>query len=164
MPTTTRAAPTSIDLSKVSFGATGAVTSCLALMIGLTQIGVTKNGLLGALLVVGLADNIADSLGIHVYSESRVKGYSHLHTITNYATRACVTLAFIAFVFFLPLQAALAASVAVGLSVIAALSYFIAKTHGIVPGRAVAEHVVIAVLVLIVSLLVGSSIRALLPA
>ena len=55
------------DLSKISFGATAAVTSCLALMIGLIQLGVSSRGLVGALLVIGLADNIADSLGIHIY-------------------------------------------------------------------------------------------------
>lgn len=152
------------DLSKISFGATAAVTSCLALMIGLIQLGVSSRGLVGALLVIGLADNIADSLGIHVYSESRTKAYSTLNTLTNYFTRFGITLVFIAFVLFLPVPYAIAASVILGLAVIAVLSYFIAKSRGINPHGAVAEHLVIAALVLVVSLIVGASIKAWFPA
>jgi vacuolar iron transporter family protein len=148
------------DLSRFSFGATSAVTSSLALMIGLSQLDVSKVGLIGALLVIALADNIADTLGMHIYSESKSKAQTKkLNSATNYITRLCITLLLISFVAFLPFPYALAASVIVGLLVIALLSYFIAKEQGLDARRTVAEHLAVTVLVLIVSQLVGSSIR-----
>ena len=151
------------DLSRFSFGATSAVTSSLALMVGLSQLDVSRMGLIGALLVLGLADNIADALGIHIYSESKSKTHSKLNTATNYLTRLGITLLMIIFVVLLPFQYALLASILTGLVVIAVLSYFIAEEHGIDPRRAVVEHLAVAALVLIVSRLVGSTIRSMFP-
>jgi VIT1/CCC1 family predicted Fe2+/Mn2+ transporter len=150
-----------MDLSKFSFGATSAVTSSLALMIGLNQLGVSNIGIIGALLVIAFADNIADSLGMHVYAESKSKDHTKLNTITNYLTRLGITLLLIAFVVALPMPYSIAASVIVGLAILAALSYLIAKAHRRNPVRAVAEHLVVAILVLVASQLIGSAIRAL---
>jgi len=148
-------------LSRFSFGATSAVTSSLVLMVGLNQLGVSGVGMIGALLVIGLADNIADSLGVHIYSESKSKNYTTVDTVTNYLTRLGITMVPIAFVIFLPMNYAIIASVIVGLAVLAVLSYLIAKAHKLNPYRMVAEHLVVAGLALAVSLLVGSSIKAL---
>ncbi|MCX6769260.1 MAG: hypothetical protein NT051_01120 [Candidatus Micrarchaeota archaeon] len=151
------------DLSKFSFGATSAVTSSLALMVGLTQLDVSKVGLIGALLVIGLADNIADTLGLHIYSESKSKVQTkRFNSATNYLTRLGITLLLIAFVVFLPFPYALMASIITGLLVIALLSYFIAKEQGLDARRTVIEHLAVTALVLIVSQLVGSSIREML--
>lgn len=151
------------DLSRFSFGATSAVTSSLALMIGLSQLQVSQVGMIGALLVLGLADNIADALGMHIYSESKTKSHSRLNTATNYLTRLGITLLMAALVIFLPFPYALTASIIAGLLVIALLSYFIAKEHGVDARRAVAEHLAVTVGVLVVSQLVGASIRAAFP-
>ena len=150
-----------MSLSKFSFGATSAVTSSLALMIGLNQLEVSQIGVIGALLVLGLADNIADSLGMHVYSESKSKAHTRLSTATNYLARLAITLTIIVFVIFLPISYAIAASVIVGMAVLAVLSYFIAKDRSLNPGRSVAEHLAVAVLVLVVSQLVSASIKSL---
>lgn len=147
------------DLSRFSFGATSAVTSSLALIVGLNQLEVPRIGLIGGLLVLGFADNIADALGMHIYSESKSRSHTKLNTAENYITRAGITLLFAAFVLLLPFQYALAASVITGIAVIALLSYFIAVEHGLKVGRTVAEHLVVTALVLVVSQLVGASIR-----
>lgn len=150
------------DLSKFSFGATSAVTSSLALMIGLNPLGVPKLGIIGALLVIAFADNIADSLGMHIYAESKSKGHAKLNTVTNYLTRLGITLLMIAFVVVLPLPYAIAASIIFGLVVMAVLSYLIAKTHNMNPAQVVAEHLTVTILILVASQLIGSSISALL--
>jgi len=148
------------DLSRISFGATSAVTSSLALLIGLTQLGVSKEGIIGALLVIAFADNLADSLGMHVYAESKSRGYSKASTVMNYLVRLGLTLFIVVIVVVLPTVYALAASIAIGLCVLAALSYFIAKAHNLKPGREMVSHLVVAVLVLVASQLVGSAIKA----
>jgi|SRR5208283_2310739 len=149
------------DLSRFSFGATSAVTGSLALMIGLNQLAVSKLGIIGALLVIAFADNIADSLGMHIYAESRSKSHTHVNTITNYLTRLVITLILVVFVVALPLPYAVAISIFFGLAVIAVLSYLIAKSHGLNPSRVVAEHLIVMILVVFASQLIGSSIRAL---
>ncbi len=150
-----------MDLSRFSFGATSAVTSSLALLIGLNQLEVPKLGILGALLVIAFADNIADSLGMHIYAESKSKSHTRLSTISNYLTRLGISLLMIAFVVALPLDYAIAVSVVFGLAVIAVLSYLIAKSYGMDTNRVVAEHLIVTGLVLVASQLIGSSIKAL---
>lgn len=150
------------DLSRFSFGATSAVTSSLALLIGLNSLSVSKLGIIGALLVIAFADNIADSLGLHIYAESKSRGHTKLDTMTNYFTRAGITLIPVIFVVALSMPDAIAASIIFGLIIIAALSYLIAISHKLDPVRTVAEHLVITVLVMLASQLIGSSINALL--
>ena len=150
-----------MDLSKFSFGATSAVTSSLALLIGLNQLGVSKLGIIGALLVIAFADNLADSLGMHIYAESRSKGQTKLNTIMNYFTRLGLTLLLIIFVVALPMPYAMAASIILSLAVLAVLSYFIAKSHNLNPTRSVANHLAVTVLVMIASQFIGSTIKAL---
>jgi len=147
------------DLSRYSFGATSAVTSSLALMIGLNQLGISKLGIIGALLVIAFADNIADSLGMHIYAESKSKSHTKLNTLTNFITRVSITLIFIGIVIVFPLSYAIVASIILSLIVLAALSYLIAISHGLNPGRVVVEHLAIAILVMVASQLIGSVIR-----
>ncbi len=150
-----------MDLSRFSFGATSAVTSCLALLIGLNQLAVSKIGIIGALLVIAFADNIADSLGMHIYSESKSRAHTKLSTLSNYMTRLAISLVIIALVVILPLDYAIAASVVYGLGVIAVLSYLIAKSYRMDTGRVVAEHLIVTGLVLVASQLIGVSIKRL---
>lgn len=147
------------DLSRFSFGATSAVTSSMALLVGLNQLEVSKVGIIGALLVIAFADNIADSLGMHIYSESKTKGHPKLDTLVNYLTRVIITLIPILLVIALPLQYAIIASVIYGLAVLSILSYLIAVSHKLDPVRAVAEHLIVGVLVVALSQLIGTVIH-----
>ena len=149
------------DLSRFSFGATSAVTGSLALMIGLNQLAVSKLGIIGALLVIAFADNFADSLGMHIYAESKSKSHTRVNTITNFFTRLIITLILAVFVVALPLSYAVAISIVFGLIVIAVLSYLIAKSHGLDPRRVVAEHLIVTILIVLASQFIGSTIRAL---
>jgi hypothetical protein len=51
-----------------------------------------KVGIIGALLVIALADNMSDSFGIHFYQESECVGKREvwLSTFTNFFTRLLV--------------------------------------------------------------------------
>jgi uncharacterized membrane protein len=150
-----------MDLSRFSFGATSAVTSCLALLIGLNSLAVSKLGIIGALLVIAFADNIADSLGVHIYAESKSRTHTNVSTISNYLTRLGISLLMIVFVVLLPLMDAIIVSVVFGLLVIAILSYLIARSYRMDSTRLVVEHLIVTGLVLVASQLIGSSIRAL---
>jgi len=59
-------------LTKYSFGASSAIITCLAFIIGLSHSSNPRLSIVGSLLVIAIADNISDSLGIHIFQECRI--------------------------------------------------------------------------------------------
>jgi len=140
-------------LTKFSFGATSAIITCLAFIIGLGKSVNPKLTIIGSLLVIAIADNISDSLGIHIYQESDLKKSEviRVSTFFNFITRFFVIFIFILFVLFLPLLYASILSIIWGISLLIVLSYYIAREQKVNPYKAIIEHVTIAVVVIIVS-------------
>ena len=62
------------DQSRFSFGATSSTVTSLGIITGLLQASNPKSIIIGSLLVIAVADNVADSLGIHIYRESTATG------------------------------------------------------------------------------------------
>jgi VIT1/CCC1 family predicted Fe2+/Mn2+ transporter len=141
------------QLTRFSFGATSAIITCLAFIVGLAKSPNPKFAIIGSLLVIAIADNISDSLGIHIYQESDRKKSEVVRTSTlfNFITRFFVILVFILFVLFLPLLYASILSIVWGISLLILLSYYIARELHVSPYRAIFEHVAIAVVVIIIS-------------
>ncbi len=57
------------NLRRVSFGAPAAIVTSMALIVGLDAATANKATVVGSLLIAGLADNLTDSLTIHIYQE-----------------------------------------------------------------------------------------------
>ena len=140
-------------LTKFSFGATSAIITCLAFIIGLSKSGNPKLSIIGSLLVIAIADNISDTLGIHIFQESDLKKSDvvRVSTFFNFLTRFVVILVFILLIFFLPIVYGMIFSIFWGISLLTVLSYLIAKEQKINPFKAVFWHIALAVLVIIVS-------------
>jgi len=140
-------------LTKFSFGATSAIITCLAFIIGLSKSGNPKLSIIGSLLVIAIADNISDSLGIHIYQESDLKNSKVVRASTffNFLTRLFVILIFILLVFFLPIGYAIIFSIIWGILLLVVLSYFIAKEQKVNPYTAIFWHVALAILVITIS-------------
>ncbi len=143
--------------TRFSFGATAAIITNLALIAGLRTGEYAKVSIIGGMLVIALADNISDSIGIHVYQESECLAPKEvwLSTITNFLTRLLVSLTFVAQVVFFPLQVAVITSMIWGLSLLAYISYQIAKDRGLNPYMAMLEHLGIAIVVIAASNFAG---------
>jgi vacuolar iron transporter family protein len=155
-----------VNLSKYSFGATAAISTSIAIIAGLDAFANAKTGIIGALLIIALADNISDSLGIHVYQEStctKPGKESAAHTVTNFLTRLVLTFIFIGIVYFVPIAYAAVVAVIFGLGILSAMSYLIALNQKVNPYKAILQHVGIAVIVLFVSHFAGMLIKALFP-
>jgi len=146
--------------TKFSFGATSAIITNLGLIAGLRTGEHAKIGIIGAMLAIALADNISDSVGIHVFQESECLETKEiwLSTSMNFMTRVLVSSSFILLVLLLPLSIAVVLSLTWGLLLLAALSYIIAKNKGINPYAAMLEHISIAVLIIIASNFLGKLI------
>jgi len=142
--------------TRFSFGATAAIITNLAIIVGL-RIGNVKLTIIGAMLVIAIADNVSDSLGIHVYQESEGLDAKEVwfSTSTNFLTRVLVSFSFIFLVYFLPINMAVIVSIIWGLLLLSGMSYIIAKGKGINPVLAVLEHLAIAVVVIIASNFIG---------
>jgi vacuolar iron transporter family protein len=143
-----------MQLTKYSFGATSAIATSLAFIVSLSGSLEPRTPIIGALLVLAVADNITDSLGIHVFQESDQKSQKVVNasTLSNFATRLVLVLSFIAIVYVLPIGVAVAASIIWGVSVLVGLSYLIAKEQKANPTHAILQHVAIAALVVVSSL------------
>ena len=148
--------------TKFSFGTTSAIITNLALICGLDTVNNPKRAIVGSILVIAFADNFSDSMGIHVFQESEGLGDKEvwLSTATNFFSRVVVSLSFIALVLALPLRVAVPCAVAWGLSLLAMMSYSIARDRGVDGRREMLIHVCMAVLVITVSHFVGNFLVA----
>ena len=139
--------------NKYLFGSTSAIITDLALIVGLANSVNAKTNILAGILVIAIADNISDSLSIHIYQEAEglTKKEVWLSSLTNFLIRLLVSTVFIGLVALLPLKLAAICSVTFGLLVIIIFSYDIARYKNINPRLAVIEHVLIAVAVILAS-------------
>ena len=139
--------------SKFSFGGTSGIITNMAIIIGLDTLSNAKISIIGSLLVVALADNISDTLGIHIYQESEglTKKEVWISSFTNFLSRFLVSSGFIFIVYFLPINFAVIISIIYGLLVLSIISYLISKRKRTNPWMAIAEHIIIALIVMFVS-------------
>ena len=146
--------------TRFSFGATSAIITNLGIVTGLDTLTHPKLSIIGALLVIALADNLSDSFGIHIYQESEHVGKKEvwISTLTNFFTRLFVSLSFIILIIALPIKPAVICSVLWGLSLLSVMTYTIAKQQKINPYPAILVHVGIAILVVIASNFAGKFI------
>jgi VIT1/CCC1 family predicted Fe2+/Mn2+ transporter len=149
-----------IAITNYIFGGTSAIVTSLAIITGLNASENPRLAIIGSLLVIALADNISDSLGIHIYQESEgmAAGKVWLKTCTNFFTRLIVSFGFIAIIVFFPLPLATYIAIAYGLATLAIFSYFIAISQNRKPAFPILEHLCIAIVVIAVSKFVGDSI------
>ena len=146
-----------------SFGLTSGIITTLGLMVGLHSGTHSKLVVLGGILTVAIADAFSDALGIHISEESedrhRTKEIWEA-TISTFIFKLVFALTFIIPVLLLKLQTAIVVSVIWGLCILGILSFSIAKGKGKRPWRAVAEHLIIALVVIVITHFVGDWISS----
>jgi len=148
--------------TRISFGMTSGLITNMVLIIGMADWSGAKAVIIAGILVVGVADNISDSFGIHIYRESECLSAAEvwLGTFTNFISRLLVSLSFVAIVAFLPMKAAAICSVLLGMLLLAGLSYSISRAKGAKPFQAMVEHLSIAAGVILASHFLGGLIHA----
>lgn len=148
-------------ISRVSFGGTAAIVTSMALIVGLHAVHATHKTMVSALLIAALADNLTDSLSVHIYQESErlSQREAFIGTLTNFATRLALCLSFAALVVLLPSGVALGVSLAWGTFLLAALSWVLARERQASALSEIAKHLVVAALVILVSHLIGGWIN-----
>ena len=104
-------------------------------------------------MVIAVADNIADSLGIHIYRESTAtkKENTRMFTIENFLTRFTITVTFVVLLAFLPLDYAATLCVIIGFGILIFLSYLIGVQRKTNTVKEILIHLGIAVPVIVIS-------------
>ncbi len=141
-----------------SFGLTSGIITTLGLVVGLHSGTHSKLVVIGGILTVAVADAFSDALGIHISEETENKHPGKqvwLATLTTFLTKFLFAITFVIPVFLFELLPAIVTSVAWGLLVLSIFSFWIGKQRKQDPVRVVLEHLVIALIVIVITHFVG---------
>lgn len=142
----------------LGFGLTSGVITTLGLIIGLHSSTHSFKIILGGIIIIAVADALSDSLGVHISEEAESQHSTKEiweATASTFLTKFIVALTFIIPFLFLNLDYAIIASIIYGLTLIGVFSYFIAKQEKTKPLHVVSEHIIIAILVILITHFVG---------
>jgi vacuolar iron transporter family protein len=142
------------------FGLTSGIITTLGMIVGLQSGTHSVLAVIGGILTLAVADAFSDSLGMHVSQESNKKKDREImeSTASIFLVKLIFPLSFLIPIVLLSLDAAIIADVLWGMIVLAALSYFIAKSNGTKPLNVITEHVGVATVVVFVTHYVGYAI------
>jgi len=142
----------------LSFGLTSGIITTLGLMVGLHSGTHSKLVVLGGILTIAIADAFSDALGIHVSEESENKHTTKEiweSTICTFVAKFIFAMTFVIPILLFPLTTAITVSIVWGLSMLSIFSFYLAKGQDEKPWKVVGEHLLIAVVVIIITHYVG---------
>ena len=146
-----------------SFGLTSGIITTLGLMVGLHSGTNSRVAVLGGILMIAIADAFSDALGIHMSEESENRHIAREiweSTISAFLSKVFFALTFIIPVLLFELSTAIVVSIIWGLSVLSILSFRIAKLQKVNPWKVIAEHLIIALVVIVVTHYIGDVISS----
>ena len=146
-----------MEVKNFSFGATAGIVTSIGLIIGLDAATATKATIISGLLIVAIADNLTDSLSVHIYQEAeRLEPRAAFHAmLINCGVRLGLSLSFVFVVAILPLRVAIVVSILWGLLSLTGLSYVVARARKLPVLREIAKHVAVAAVVMLSSKMIG---------
>jgi len=113
--------------------------------------------MVGALLIAAVADNLTDSLSVHMYQESErlEQKEAFIGTLSNFVTRLFLCLSFVLIVALLPGYMAAMWGLAWGTSLLVVLTCILARYRGVSAMSEVGKHLAVALAIILVSQRIG---------
>ena len=150
-----------IKPTRISFGGTAAIATSMALIAGLDAANAGRAVMVSALLIAAVADNLTDSLSVHMYQESErlERREAFVGTLTNFATRFIVCLSFVLIVALFREHAAIV-GIIWGMSLLTALTYILARHRHVRALSEVGKHLAVATVIIFVSKSIGHWVTA----
>jgi len=148
-----------------SFGLTSGIITTLGLMVGLNSSTHLKSVVIGGILVIAIADALSDAMGIHMSEESENKHTPKEiweSTLATFLSKFVFALTFIVPILLFQLSTAIIVSIIWGLSLLGIFSFYIAREQKTSPWKAVAEHLILAAIVIILTHYVGDWVSSVL--
>lgn len=143
------------------FGITSGIITTLGLIIGLYSSIGSKLVIIGGIVTIAIADAASDALGIHISEETR-KSISHKEiwesTIATFVFKFVFAIIFILPFLFFGLSGSVIVCLVVGFLLLTTFSYWLGRRNGDSPWGVVFEHLIIAILVLVVVYFVGEGV------
>jgi len=143
----------------VTFGLTSAVITTTGLMVGLNASTGSRLAVIGGILTIAIADAFSDALGIHIAEESENRHTPKeiwLSTIFTFLAKFIFALTFIIPVLIFRLPVAVIINLVWGLSLLAILSWKIAKMQNEKPAKIIFEHLFVAIIVIGLATIIGN--------
>lgn len=141
-----------------SFGLTSGVITTLGLMVGLNASTHSELVVIGGIISIAIADAFSDALGMHISVESESK-YSKKQiwaaTLSTFLAKFVVALTFIVPILFLANSTAIIIGSIWGILLLAVYSFYLARRQKIPAYEVIAEHLLIAIAVIIITQVVG---------
>ena len=134
----------------------------MALIAGLDAANAGRAAMVSALLIAAVADNLTDSLSVHMYQESErlEEKEAFIGTLTNFATRFIVCLSFVLIVTLLREHAAAVGGIVWGMSLLTVLTYILARHRKVSAMSELGKHLAVALVIVFVSKSIGHWITA----
>jgi VIT1/CCC1 family predicted Fe2+/Mn2+ transporter len=134
----------------------------MALIVGLDAATAAKATVVTSLLIIGIGDNLTDSLSVHIYQESEklAERKAFRTTVGNFFTRLFVAFSFVVLFLLLPTSIAIYVCVAWGFTLLSGLSYLLAKERGAGIASEIWKHSAVALVVIALSKVIGAWIPA----
>ena len=129
----------------------------MALIAGLDAAKTGRASMVSALLIAAVADNLTDSLSVHMYQESeRLENKeAFIGTLSNFVTRLLLCLSFVLIVVLLPGHIALIWGMAWGISLLVVLTCILARYRNVSATSEVGKHLAVALAIILVSQRIG---------
>jgi VIT1/CCC1 family predicted Fe2+/Mn2+ transporter len=153
-------------ITGISFGLTSGVITSLGMIVGIHAATASKLAVVAGIVVMAIADGLADAVGLHVVEEAEVEKGKVIHTakeiwqttVFTFLSVSGFILTFVVPILLFPLKTAVFVAIAWGLLLLILLNFCIAKIRNERPLKLISEHVLLALFVVIISYLAGSLI------
>jgi len=145
-----------------SFGSTSGIITTLGLIVGLHSGTNSTLAIIGGILTIAIADAFSDALGIHISEESENKHTEKeiwQSTASTFISKFVFAISFILPVLLFELTIAIIVSVVWGLFLLSFLSYFMANKQKKEAWKVVAEHLIIALIVIMITHYIGDLVN-----
>jgi len=147
--------------SGLGFGVASGVITTLGLMVGLFASTNSRGVVLGGILTIALADSMADAVGMHFSEESEgihTNTEIWLSTFYTFLSKVVITVSFLPLLFLKSIQLGMILNIVWGFLLLSVFSYVIAKQQKNSPFKAIFEHVLIMIFVIIATYYLGTLI------
>ncbi|MBU1132376.1 hypothetical protein KKC32_03990 [Patescibacteria group bacterium] len=142
-----------------SFGLTSGIITTLGLIVGLNYSTHSQIVVISGIIVIAIADALSDASGIHLSEESENKHSTKEiweSTVSTFLSKFFFAITFVIPFLLFSLSTAMIISVFWGLLLISIFSFYIAKQTKSRSYKVIAEHLLIAITVVIVTKFVGA--------
>ena len=150
----------------ISFGLTSAVITSLGMIVGLYSATSSKLVVVTGVIIMAIADGLSDAVGLHLAEESETEKGSARHnqkeiwltTIFTFLSVCGFSLTFVVPLLLFRLKTGIFISIIWGILLLTLLNFRIAQIRDENPIKLIAEHVTLALIVVIISAVVGNLI------